>query len=139
MVRNWPLIFVFSSADSGRAVFSYWRKYMHLVLVNCFSCLCQPRSSVAMDRPLTSVSSTDLRRAAVSYFHNSMVRNWPLIFVFSSADSGRAVFSYWRKYMHLVLVNCFSCLCQPRSSVAMDRPFTSVSSTDSRRAVVSYW
>ena len=29
-----PLIFVSPSAVLGRAVFSYWRKYEHLVLIN---------------------------------------------------------------------------------------------------------
>ena len=38
--------FIFSSADSGRAVVSYWRKYVHKVLVNHLGGLSLPRNSV---------------------------------------------------------------------------------------------
>ena len=38
--------FVSSSADSRRAVVSYWRKYVHKVLVNCLGGLSLPRKSV---------------------------------------------------------------------------------------------
>ena len=36
----------FSSADSKRAVVSYWRKYVHLVLVIHLGGLSQPRNSL---------------------------------------------------------------------------------------------
>ena len=38
--------FVSPSADSGGAVVSYWRKYVHEVLVYCLGCLSMPRKSV---------------------------------------------------------------------------------------------
>ena len=44
--------------DSGRAVISYWRKYVHEVLVYRLGCLSLPRKSVGrlIDRPdMTSV------------------------------------------------------------------------------------
>ena len=48
------------SADSKRAVVSYWRKNVHLVLVTCLEGL--PRNSV--DR-LTDSARNDLSRRAV--------------------------------------------------------------------------
>ena len=48
-----PLTFISPSADSGRAVVSYWRKYVHEVLVNRLESLGMPRKSVVRltDRP----------------------------------------------------------------------------------------
>ena len=48
-----PGIFVSPSADSRGAVVSYWRKYVHEVLVNRLGGLSLPRKSVARltDRP----------------------------------------------------------------------------------------
>ena len=45
--------FVSPSAFSRRAVVSYWRKYVHKVLVNHLGCLSLPRKSVVglSDRP----------------------------------------------------------------------------------------
>ena len=45
--------FLSLSADSRRAVISYWRKYVHEVLVNCLGGLSLPRKSVVRltDRP----------------------------------------------------------------------------------------
>ena len=45
--------FVSPSAFSRRAVVSYWRKYVHEVLVNRLGCLSLPRKSVVRltDRP----------------------------------------------------------------------------------------
>ena len=40
--------YVSPSADSRRADVSYWRKYVHEVLVNCLGGLSQPRKSVVM-------------------------------------------------------------------------------------------
>ena len=59
----------------------------------------------------------------------SRVRNLalPHTFVSPSADSRRAVVSFWRKYVHEILVNRLGGL-----SLAFP-------SADSRRAVVSYW
>ena len=42
----WPNTFVFPSADSRGAVVSYWRKYVHEVLVNRLGGLSLPRKSV---------------------------------------------------------------------------------------------
>ena len=49
----WPHTFVSPSADSRRAVVSYWRKYVHKVLVNRLGGLSLPRKSVVRltDRP----------------------------------------------------------------------------------------
>ena len=48
-----PHTFLSLSADSRRAVVSYWRKYVHEVLVNRVGGLSLPRRSVARitDRP----------------------------------------------------------------------------------------
>ena len=49
----WQHTFVSPSAFSRRAVVSYWRKYVHEVLVNRLGCLSLPRKSVVRltDRP----------------------------------------------------------------------------------------
>ena len=49
----WPHTFVSPSTDSRRAVVSYWRKYVHEVLVNHLGGLSLPRKSVVRlaDRP----------------------------------------------------------------------------------------
>ena len=49
----WPHTFVSPSADSRRAVVSYWRKYVHEVLVNRLGGLSLPRKSMVRltDRP----------------------------------------------------------------------------------------
>ena len=49
----WPHTFVSPSAFSRRAVVSYWRKYVHEVLVNRLGGLSLPRKSVVRltDRP----------------------------------------------------------------------------------------
>ena len=54
------------------------------------------------------------------YFHPV----WQHTFVSPSAFSRRAVVSYWRKYVHEVLVNRLGGLSQPRESVVRlnDRP-----------------
>ena len=49
----WQHTFVSPSAFSRRAVVSYWRKYVHEVLVSCLGGLSLPRKSVVRltDRP----------------------------------------------------------------------------------------
>ena len=49
----WPHTFVSPSADSRRPVVSYWRKYVHEVLINRVGGLNLPRKSVVRltDRP----------------------------------------------------------------------------------------
>ena len=51
--RTWQHTFVSPSAFSRRAVVSYWRKYVHEVLVNRLGGLSLPRKSVVRltDRP----------------------------------------------------------------------------------------
>ena len=53
----WPHTFVSPSADSRGAVISYWRKYVHEVLVNRIGGLSLPRKSVVRltDRPDTTL------------------------------------------------------------------------------------
>ena len=60
----WPHTFVSPSADSRRALVSYWRKYVHEVLVNRLGGLSLPRRSVVRlnDRPDRNVPLTP-------YFH----------------------------------------------------------------------
>ena len=49
----WQHTFISPSSFSRRAVVSYWRKYVHKVLVNCLGGLSLPRKSVVRltDRP----------------------------------------------------------------------------------------
>ena len=53
MGNDWQHTFVSPSAFSRRAVVSYWRKYVHEVLVNRLGGLSLPRKSVVRltDRP----------------------------------------------------------------------------------------
>ena len=52
--------FVSPSADSIRAVVSYWRKYLHVVLVNRLGGLSLPRKSVVRltDRPVITIDDS---------------------------------------------------------------------------------
>ena len=65
-------------------------------------------------------------RALDSLSQRSWVRTlvWPHTFVSPSADSRGAGVSYWRKYVHEVLVNRLGGLSLPRKSVVRftDRP-----------------
>ena len=56
--------------------------------------------------------------------HSSVLFLWQHTFVSPSAFSRRAVVSYWRKYVHEVLVKCLGGLSLPRKSVVRltDRP-----------------
>ena len=56
----WPHTFVSPSADSRRAVVSFWRKYVHEVLVNRLGGLSLPMKSVVRltDRPDITLSVT---------------------------------------------------------------------------------
>ena len=74
-------------------------------------------------------SSTEAKKKTVvshSYRQGSWVRYpvWQHTFVSPSAFSRRAVISYWRKYVHEVLVNRLGGLSLPRKSVVRltDRP-----------------
>ena len=53
LIPVWPRTCVSPSADSRGTVVSYWRKYVHEVLVNCLGGLSLPRKSVVRltDRP----------------------------------------------------------------------------------------
>ena len=75
---------------------------MHEVLVNRLGGLSLPRKSVVRltDRPDMTV---DVYRG-----RKTTKQQQP------SAVSRRAVVSYWRKYVHEVLVNCLGGLSQPR-------------------------
>ena len=56
--------------------------------------------------------------------YNRRTQDWPHTFVSPSAFSRRAVVSYWRKYVHEVLVNRLGGLSLPRKSAVrlIDRP-----------------
>ena len=60
----------------------------------------------------------------VSHFDQIFNSSWQHTFVSPSAFSRRAVVSYWRKYVHEVLVNRLGGLSLPRKSVVRltDRP-----------------
>ena len=53
----WPHTFVSSSADSSGAVVSYWRKYVHQVMVNRLGGLSLPRKSVVRLTDCPAMSS----------------------------------------------------------------------------------
>ena len=65
-----------------------------------------------------------LGRVAKSVGHLTRYPVWQHTFVSPSAFSRRAVVSYWRKYVHEVLVNRLGGLSLPRKSVVRltDRP-----------------
>ena len=91
---------------------------MHEVLVNSLGCLSLPKKSVVRftDHPdMTIAVYPDVKQ------HNIYII---LTFVSPSAFSRRAVVSYWRKYVHEVLVNRLGGLSLPRKSVVRltDRP-----------------
>ena len=71
-------------------------------------------------------NQTDPMRVYSNSRQGSWVRYpvWQHTFVSPSAFSRRAVVSYWRKYVHEVLVNRLGGLCLPRKSVVRltDRP-----------------
>ena len=102
------------AAFSRRAVVSYWRKYVHEVLVNRLGGLSLSRKSV--------VRLTDRPDMTLDVYRGHKNNN--ATFVSPSAFSRRAVASYWRKYVHEVLVNRLGGLCLPRNSVVRltDRP-----------------
>ena len=64
----WQHTFVSPSAFSRRAVVSYWRKYVHEVLVNCLGGLSLPRKSVVRltDRPDMTI---DIYRGCKTTIH----------------------------------------------------------------------
>ena len=123
----WQHTFVSPSAFSRRAVVSYWRKYVHEVLVNCLGGLSLPRKSVVRltDRPDMTLDvyggrkTTKQSNKILTRSQGSWVRYlvWQHTFVSPSAFSRRAVVSYWRKYVHEVLVNRLGGLSLPRKSV----------------------
>ena len=53
----------------------------------------------------------------IAFFSSDRYPVRPHTFVSPSADSRRAVVSYWGKYVHEVLVNCLGGLILPRESV----------------------
>ena len=111
----WQHTFVPPSAFSRRAVVSYWRKYVHEVLVNCLGGLSLPRKNVVRltDRPDMTLDVYCGRKTTMQL----QQQVWPHTFISPSADSRRAVVSYWHKYVHKVLVTCLGGLNLARNSV----------------------
>ena len=72
--RSGKNTFVSPSADSRRAVVSYWRKYVHEVLVNRLRGLSLPRKSVVRltDRPDITISVYRGRKTTTQQQHASM-------------------------------------------------------------------
>ena len=72
----WQHTFVSPSAFSRRAVVSYWRKYVHEVLVNHLGGLSLPRKSVVRltDRPDMTLDVYRGRKTTIQY-NQQTVRN----------------------------------------------------------------
>ena len=75
---------------------------------------------------IIEISEDAVLHTIIFHLANNWVRYpvWPHAFVSPSAFSRRAVVSYWRKYVHEVLVNRLGGLSLPRKSVVRltDRP-----------------
>ena len=71
----WQHTFVSPSAFSRRAVVSYWRKYVHEVLVNRLGGLSLPRKSVVSltDRPDMTLDVYRGRKTTIQQQHNAML------------------------------------------------------------------
>ena len=69
----WPHTFVSPSAFSRRAVVSYWRKYVHEVLVNRFGGLSLPRKSVVRltDRPGMTLGVYRGRKTTIQQYNST--------------------------------------------------------------------
>ena len=84
--RSGPHTFISPSADSAGAVVSYWRKYVHKVLVNCLGGLSLPRKSVVTCR-LTDCPNMNLdvyRGCKTTTQHKSNTVNGIMFLVSSS-------------------------------------------------------
>ena len=66
---------------------------------------------------LLNLDKSDCSTTVLSDIRGAQYLVWPHTFVSPSADSRRAVVSYWRKYVHEVLVNRLGGLSLPRKSV----------------------
>ena len=83
----------------------------------------------SLGKDLFSLISTDVRYLV-----------WQHTFVSPSAFSRRAVVSYWRKYVHEVLVNRLGGLSLPRKSVVRltDRPDMTLDVYRGRKTTIQY-
>ena len=92
---------------------------MHEVLVNRLGGLSLPRKSVVRLTDCPDMTLDVYRGRKTTMQQGSWVRYpvWQHTFVSPSAFSRRAVVSYWRKYVHEVLVNRLGGLSLPRKSV----------------------
>ena len=77
----WQHTFVSPSAFSRRAVVSYWRKYVHEVLVNRLGGLSLPRKSVVRltDRPDMTLDVYRGRKTTMQLKCNSYLKLWGYI------------------------------------------------------------
>ena len=97
-----------------------------------------PTISHAPDAELHSTfGSTSDSRARGPRFDTPV---WPHTFVSPSADSRRAVVSYWRKKVHKVLVNRLGGIGQPWKSVVRltDRPHKTIDVYHGRKATAQH-
>ena len=94
------------------------------LLYNLKEAYCMYNQNEVLDTHMKCVGS----RSAVGNASDSRARGpvQPHTFVTPSADSRRTVVNYWRKYVHLVLVNFLGDLCLPRNSVVSEPPRNSV-------------
>ena len=65
----WPHTFISPSADSKRAVVSYWQKCVHKVLINCLGGLSLPRKSEVRLRVRLRVRLTDHPNMTLAVYH----------------------------------------------------------------------
>ena len=74
----WQHTFVSPSAFSRRAVVSYWRKYVHEVLVNRLGGLSLPRKSVARltDRPDMTLDIYRGCKTPIQQIFNAVICRW---------------------------------------------------------------
>ena len=74
---DWQHTFVSPSAFSRRAAVSYWRKYVHEVLVNCLGGLSLPRKSVVRltDRPNMTLDVYGGRKTTIQQQQHSKKLN----------------------------------------------------------------
>ena len=105
----WPHTFVSPSADSRRAVVSYWRKYVHEVLVNRLG-LSPPRKSVVrltdclemtLDVYRGRKTTTQQQQQAVKTHDPQAYRN-----MYMTRDSGSVTFDPYPRELYFVTSPC---------------------------------
>ena len=86
-----PHAFISPSADSRRAVISYWQKYVHIVLVNRLGGLSLPRKSVVRltDCPDMTIDVYQGRKTTTEQRSRNVLCCFILISNFSQSGGGK--------------------------------------------------